>query len=370
MKPLRTTNSAIKMLTMVLMVLTLLISPASPALGFEVPIHKQITKDGLGFLRSNILSEVEDAVDNADTFPPFGHEWHFDNCLFQQATQTINNSYGIALTALDPSDPDLDAALTAFGELLHPVQDFYSHSNWIELEKIELIDDGLGLWTVLEPFSVVKGVVVVQGEDFEKPFIPSGYILDRNGKVVTVATASETLPGLITGLSEPSVHEVPLLGIPLPIASVDDDCPNNVTLRHSVLNKDGPERPKYTEARKLATQQTTHEWCRLVNLVSAHYGQQGLWFLFDIWVEDERAAVSACLDAQTARIIHIDRTFAGSPELGTQENPFRQFRDGTIAVWHGGTVIIHPGRYPANGTYSKPMILRAIEGEVMLEGSP
>jgi hypothetical protein len=46
----------------------------------------------------------------------------------------------------DASNPnkDLDSARGRIGDLLHTLQDFYSHSNWIEMGKTE-INDRIGL---------------------------------------------------------------------------------------------------------------------------------------------------------------------------------------------------------------------------------
>ena len=42
------------------------------------------------------------------------------------------------------TDKDLDKARALLGELLHTLQDFYSHSNWIEMGKTQ-INENIGI---------------------------------------------------------------------------------------------------------------------------------------------------------------------------------------------------------------------------------
>jgi hypothetical protein len=171
-----------------------------------------------------------------------------------------------------------------FGLLLHPVQDFYAHSNWIELGKKDLIDTNDGKWTVLKPFQEYKGVIIVQGEDEDeddddnKADIHMDYTLSRTRKVVYVSSQShENSPGLISTVYESKNY-----------------CPEDIALDHDTLNKDIPDRVGYPQARALAEAQTIHEWCRLLNLVELNDGQAGVQLIFDRWVEDKEKANSVC----------------------------------------------------------------------------
>ena len=61
-----------------------------------------------------------------------GHdEFHFDNNAFERSYAYIDEQRGLVLSALRLKDA-LSAWL-AFGRLTHTVQDFYAHSNYIEL---------------------------------------------------------------------------------------------------------------------------------------------------------------------------------------------------------------------------------------------
>jgi hypothetical protein len=60
--------------------------------------------------------------------------------------------------------------------------DFYAHSNWVELGRNDLIDDGNGKWTLLQPFNLIKGVLIKASD------VPNGYSLTHQGTVVTVTS--------------------------------------------------------------------------------------------------------------------------------------------------------------------------------------
>jgi hypothetical protein len=85
---------------------------------------------------------------------------------------------------------DKDTMAKTFGLILHPVQDFYAHSNWVELGRNDLIESSSdSKWTVLKPFQEYKGVIIVQVADERKGEhydTPKGYTLDRDGKVIYV----------------------------------------------------------------------------------------------------------------------------------------------------------------------------------------
>jgi hypothetical protein len=61
----------------------------------------------------------------------------------------------------------------------------------------------------------------------------------------------------------------------------------------------------------------------------------------------------------------VDGSYSGSEE-GTFLRPYNTFGEGATDVPSGGTVWIQPGTYSAVGTYSKPMVLQAPLGGVVL----
>ncbi len=58
------------------------------------------------------------------------------------------------LVIADANNPnkDLDEARGRIGDLLHTLQDFYSHSNWIEMGRTE-INDRIGLQKEIGPIA-------------------------------------------------------------------------------------------------------------------------------------------------------------------------------------------------------------------------
>ncbi|HXF85913.1 MAG TPA: HET-C-related protein [Anaerolineales bacterium] len=62
----------------------------------------------------------------------FGHdEYHFDNNAFEKSYAYIEEQRRLTIDSL--RSKDVSAAWRAFGRLLHSVQDFYAHSNYIDL---------------------------------------------------------------------------------------------------------------------------------------------------------------------------------------------------------------------------------------------
>lgn len=236
------------------------------------PNHEMITAAALPFLRKDVLAEIsiQHAVQELVQF--FNSAAHFDNCNFHQAASRINDLYAKAVRAADPNHFNGAAVATYFGELLHPVQDFYSHSNWVDLGQTTLIDAGDDRpWDPLDAYSIHDGAMILQGRNPE-PFGPGS--LERDGFVVTVHTPAGDYRGVLTGTW-----------------GFANDCPSSVAVPHGSilsphgLNKDGPSvynGALYPAAADLAVAQTMNEFNRLVNLVQARYGTAQR--LLDAWI--------------------------------------------------------------------------------------
>jgi hypothetical protein len=259
--------------------------PAVPAGAFSVglfgapPIHEQITREGLSFFRGNVKGDMDGEHVQADT-TMLNNGTHMDGCEFGDGTSLINAQYGKVLANLNPADPDLWQATDDFGLLLHPAQDFYAHSNWVELGRTDLIDSGLGGWNVLGDWVPLRDDIVVgQGERLpagSSVSVPSGSkvpilkLSDGQARRVLVSGNNDTFTGL---------------GGILP-----DDCHDNATIDHSTLNKDTPDRPGFDQARALALRQTEHEWCRLLNLTKSRFGDKGPAMPLMLWAGTDQGA--------------------------------------------------------------------------------
>ena len=69
----------------------------------------------------------------------FGHdEYHFDNNAFEKSYAFIEAQR--ALTVFSLRDEDLPAAWSAFGRLTHTAQDFYAHTNYVDLWLARYMD--------------------------------------------------------------------------------------------------------------------------------------------------------------------------------------------------------------------------------------
>jgi hypothetical protein len=135
-------------------------------------VHTDITTKSLAFLRSGVLDDITNEHDWAEGDAEHAKWVHFDNCNFGEAVQQINEFYRNAVDNLKAGfNFDPWSASDDFGRVFHPAQDFYAHSNWVELgfpqaddpntpdiemSRDELIDfstrlavpSGLGEWAV------------------------------------------------------------------------------------------------------------------------------------------------------------------------------------------------------------------------------
>lgn len=242
------------------------------------PNHEQITAAGLGFLRPEIISALQVANASTDEEFFFVNANHFDDCNFSGGSAVVADSEGEAVDQLDPSaaTPEADlVAIRAFGRALHALQDFYAHSNWIELGGHQLVDATLGAFPALSPYSTIpsSGFVVIQGpkpkhaaltRDDDAPYPTSA--------VVQVKLGNSRALGLISG-------------------TVDYEdgnfCPDSVAMTHDELNKDKSTNvgrvEQFEAAKALAISQTEHEWCRVRELARVKWGAAGVARL-DSWV--------------------------------------------------------------------------------------
>lgn len=242
------------------------------------PNHEEITAAGLPFLRPEVLVAVQAANVATDAEFFFVNANHFDDCNFTGGSTVVRDSQAEAVLRLDPSAPSPEAdllAIRAFGRSLHAVQDFYAHTNWIELGGDALVDASLAAFPVFNPYATIPGAgfVVVQGRK------PQRAALSRDddapypsNAVVSVKLEKTWALGLISGTVD---------------YEAGDLCPASVAMTHEELNKDKSTNvgrsEQYEAAKALAIAQTQHEWCRLRELVRASWGAAGVLRL-DTWL--------------------------------------------------------------------------------------
>lgn len=101
----------------------------------DAPYHAEITRQALAghFDETSLRAIVRANLGQDRLANLLGHpEIHFDDSAFAAGERYIAQQRQQAVAALVERD-DRPAALAAFGRLLHGRQDFYAHSNWVQL---------------------------------------------------------------------------------------------------------------------------------------------------------------------------------------------------------------------------------------------
>lgn len=303
--------------------------------------HQGVT-EVLGFLNDEVYDDIEDELKDQDSGDAEGCDAvHFDSCRFREGTDYIWGKYVQLVSKLDPANPDVFSATDDFGKLLHPVQDFYSHSNWISLLGLHdgspvdasvLIDATVGDWPQLHPLSWIRDDIIVGqlpklacGPADQGPYgacmcgmptlpLPAGWSVSHplDTDVPTVTTdGDQQFRALITGWNEDGAC---VDGRPDGLICDDHGCPRTAKLTHGTgkvqcdngwcgnggtvracgpdhpssvcLNRDESWRPGFEIAKTLASVQTGHEWCRLLHLASqSPFGFDAASILMSLWAK-------------------------------------------------------------------------------------
>jgi hypothetical protein len=316
--------------------------------------HKRVT----GYIKPVVRDDIWGAIWNGNYAQdnPSGNfrndgQRHFESCRFRNAPYIANNipliqpgsieyirsTYSNAIAYLDPAAPNPIEAADRFGKLLHTVQDFYSHSNWINLLGVtepnavhpaDLFDRTLGEWPLIDwlgpvrddiilgqipPNGLPSGWSVTQELDSESPEFMTNEGVKRRGLIVgwnengacpdvregtTVDQYSHVDFDIGTGeitlipRTNRLVHgESKIAGTydfdNFLITTYDADRPCHDGYPTSVcIQKDHPGRPDYEQVVKLAAWQTAHEWCRLLHLAKdSQYGYSASSILMSLWAK-------------------------------------------------------------------------------------
>jgi hypothetical protein len=368
--------------------------------------HKRVTAYIAPILRPDIWRATWNGNYAQDN--PFGDakddgKRHFESCRFATdgakggSANYIRSVYGLAIANLDPAAPDPFEAADNFGKLLHTVQDFYSHTNWINLLNItastplnstHLFNRSLGEWPLLSPLGSVRydDVADCHPDDIIVGQIPAGGL--PAGWSVNQELTSETpffttdqgcvLPGLITGWNAtgacPDVRGgdgifdgyshlsqgfliprtprlthgeskiagqtdlISELSFSFADAGYQADRPcHDGYPTYICLQKDTPGRPDYGRAIQLAEYQTAHEWCRLLHLAKdSQYGYSASSILMTLWARPEDEPFGP----------HPISTACGTPRavLAGKPGPIELEVTPTAAIISRGEVFPNSGR--------------------------
>src|SRR5215831_12903822 len=101
------------------------------------------------------IKQIRDANKDTDCLSCQGHaEFHFDDEAFSTATARLTSLKASVISKITASNPDGAAARKDLGGALHTLQDFYAHSNHVELGNTG-IDSRLGRSTFSGPAASV-----------------------------------------------------------------------------------------------------------------------------------------------------------------------------------------------------------------------
>jgi hypothetical protein len=166
-------------------------------------VRKTLKKCGFG--QKCIDCAVEGNEDQDGLGGQDNTEYHFDGCDFQGGAEYISSQWAeIQRLIAQGCQDNLCDIMKAWGRLSHAVQDFYAHSNWVELGNTEPWD--------LDPTTLPDGIV-------SGIWFISDYVCRIEGK----------------------------------------DCPTHGALLHDRddISKDEPGRPNFGKALRLAYRATT-----------------------------------------------------------------------------------------------------------------
>ncbi|XP_070773357.1 von Willebrand factor A domain-containing protein 7-like [Enoplosus armatus] len=103
--------------------------PPQPFTAASVAVACQATKSSKSFLTSiKLIRKKNKRVDLRYFFNP---SYHFDNENFSEGRKIITE--GLSAVKASNKQGNFAAAREKLGVILHPLQDFYSHTNWVEL---------------------------------------------------------------------------------------------------------------------------------------------------------------------------------------------------------------------------------------------
>jgi hypothetical protein len=217
----------------VFLLLSLELAFQAPAWAFMPIIHKEITSEALSSIQFSLngqlirfsqraIQEINSANEHTDD-PAFQTQssLHFDNEDFTGGSERLVKLKERIVKKIISDNPSVGSARSDLGGALHTVQDFYAHSNWVELGNNDInLDLGRVSFTGADNKAVTcpddPGVLASAG----LRELTSGYFLFSQG-----------LCGVPSGKCR---HGVKLLGCP------------------SGLNKDDSNRAGFSKARQLA----------------------------------------------------------------------------------------------------------------------
>lgn len=130
------------------LIAAVLVIGTAPTWAFSIRVHLRITNDSLRPLRADVygsnkgfsakaLEQIGEANESVDSITKgsaalWHPERHFTNDAYQNSAQRIIDLRREVIQLVTGSTRDGNGARERLGWALHTIQDFYSHSNWVE----------------------------------------------------------------------------------------------------------------------------------------------------------------------------------------------------------------------------------------------
>jgi hypothetical protein len=149
---------------------------AAPAPQFDIQYHAALTDEACPddpTIKANLCVIV--AANVATDLDQFDSALHFDNCAFGPGAQRIYDLWQLIESRTIQENPFI-----LFGTAIHTVQDFYAHSNWIELHDTER---PIPLWDLNVnslPAAIVSGTFFLDTPKLCGPDAPSHAQLNKD----------------------------------------------------------------------------------------------------------------------------------------------------------------------------------------------
>ena len=126
---------------------------------------------------SRTIETITQANTNRDLLEARQYATHFHNEEINEGARLVSQRLEAAVTSVQTED--YQSARESFGALLHTVQDFYSHSNWIEI-GFRVPNTGMGKYENLGtvPWKGIRTCVNCEGEGCRNNFAPG--FLEQN----------------------------------------------------------------------------------------------------------------------------------------------------------------------------------------------
>ena len=296
--------------------------------------HREITEAGLAFMRPHLLERTVHTNLHMDDQHVITLWSHADGCDFRTTGERINQIYQSFVDSqcfaenfhcdtwgvvglLDPLDPRPADAAAVMGYALHPIQDLYSHSNWVEITRSlatpPLIEPSVDLWGT-QPWQALPAppeLLALHGVDAIVLAEENGF---QDGWHATDVYADPVFLPRVTTAEGGPVYLAVVSGGTQNSGAQEDECVPVTQPTHTDLNKDSvkmttafhgecivPENPDditlpnpctvdHYRAAEIAARQTAHEWCRLLHITQRVHGSGGVAVPMAFWVSPHAPA--------------------------------------------------------------------------------